>query len=72
MRDGYYYKSLITTLLLYCIALSGIIYAVYRTGMIGFIILLSLIAGFLCYFYGIFENRRSRGSENTTFEKTGK
>jgi len=60
MRDGYYYKSLITTLLLYCAVFTGIIYAVYKTGMVGFVVLLTIIAGFLCYFYGMFEKSEDR------------
>jgi len=58
MKDSYYYRSLITSMLLYCIAFAGIVYAVYRTGMTGFLVLGITIAVLLCYFYGVFGNIR--------------
>ena len=60
MRDGYYYRSLIATLLLYCAVLSGIIYFVYLTGISGFMVLLFIISGALCYFYGVFGKSEDR------------
>lgn len=60
MRDGYYFRSLAATLLVYCTVLSGVIYAVYRTGMTGFIVLLCIVIGCLSYFYGIFKKSEER------------
>lgn len=65
MKNAYYYKSLIATLLVYCAALAGVVYVVYRAGITGFLILFVIIAGFLCSFYGIFGKSREPGERKS-------
>lgn len=67
MRDSYYYRSLIATFLLYIAALSIVVGVIYITGTIGLVVLLLIIIGCLCYFYGIFEKSEERVKGNNKF-----
>ena len=55
MRDSYFYKSLISTLILYITALSIVVGFIFVTGVVGISVIFVIIAGALCYFYGMFE-----------------
>jgi hypothetical protein len=64
MRDSYYHKSLIATLFFYIAGLSIVLGFLLVTGIIGLFFLLFIIAGFLCYFYGMFEKSEDRVKGN--------
>ena len=55
MRDSYFYRSFIATLFLYVTALLGVVGFIFVTGVVGISVIFVIIAGALCYFYGMFE-----------------
>lgn len=68
MRDRYYYRSLIATLLFFVAVLSSFVGFILVTGVIGFVFLLFIISGALCYFYGVFEKSEDRMKGNSRSE----